>query len=136
MPHSEQAIVRNFADIELKPLEWLWANRIPSGKLCTIAGTQGIELLTTVENLDRQGVLLEPGGSIGNVLAHYERKEPTQALRAAERGATQDTPKRFLGLLLSWSGRLPSGYLRICVWMRPLATRAGSSIQILFCTSG
>ena len=79
-----------------------------------------IELLTTVENLDRQGVFLEPAGTIGDALSNDERKEAAQALRATEGGAAQNAPKRFLGLFPSWSGRLRSGYLRIGAWMRGL----------------
>lgn len=37
-----KAVTRRFSDIEAKPIEWLWPQRIPKGKLTMIAGDPGL----------------------------------------------------------------------------------------------
>jgi putative DNA primase/helicase len=70
---SPGVVMRCFADIEPEPLKWLWAGRIPLGKLTLLIGDPGLgKSLVTVDVASRltrgavfsDGALCEPGRAI------------------------------------------------------------------------
>src|SRR5277367_4487583 len=91
--HSSIVTIRKFSSIPKKPLQWLWQNRIPRGKITLLAGDPGTGKTTLL--LDLAARL-----SRGEELPHLTPRESRGACSAPEQSepplpAETLTPKNF-----------------------------------------